>query len=344
VSDIAPTPRHTFAGHSSAVRALAFTPDGTRLVSASDDRTLKVWDLATGAELHTLRGHDCEVRAVAIARHGRMAVSGGIDGALAVWDIAKGSLLRRQRGCRRPVRSIVITPDGRHILAAGGEPYDVRDSWFYTRFNPTLRAWRLDTGKKVPLKLGQRDLKMITALALTADGRRLLADVSYSLLDRVCGSSALMLNRSIVHVWDIADTRGEPRRPFPHEGMGLALAVSRDGQVALTAGDRDILTLWDVESGRGEREIGALHGHSDTVTGLALLPGDTQVLSASRDGALLLWALPPADERMPTLIGRHDGPIHALAATPDGCLAVTGGADSLIRLWDLARSSARAPR
>jgi WD40 repeat protein len=80
-------------GHSDFVRALAVTPDGTRLVSASADETPKVWDLATGRELLTLEGHSDWVRAVAVTPDGTRVVSGSRDNTLKVWDLATGVLL-----------------------------------------------------------------------------------------------------------------------------------------------------------------------------------------------------------------------------------------------------------
>ena len=72
---------------------MAVTPDGRRAVSASDDRTLKVWDLASGTELRTLAGHDHAVRAVAVTPDGRHAVSASVDRTLKVWDLASGEIL-----------------------------------------------------------------------------------------------------------------------------------------------------------------------------------------------------------------------------------------------------------
>ena len=77
------------------------TPDGRRAVSASDDRTLKVWDLASGAELHTLSGHTGWVRAVAVTPDGRQAVSASDDNTLKVWDLASGAELHTLSGHRR---------------------------------------------------------------------------------------------------------------------------------------------------------------------------------------------------------------------------------------------------
>ena len=74
----------TLEGHTNWVRAVAITPDGQRAVSASDDRTLRIWDLATGATLRTLEGHTGPVSAVAITPDGQRAVSASDDGTLRI--------------------------------------------------------------------------------------------------------------------------------------------------------------------------------------------------------------------------------------------------------------------
>ena len=69
---------------------MAFSPDGRRIVSGSDDKTVKVWDAATGQETLTLKGHTGEVHSVAFSPDGRRIVSGSYDGTVKVWDASTG--------------------------------------------------------------------------------------------------------------------------------------------------------------------------------------------------------------------------------------------------------------
>src|SRR5260370_1059080 len=75
-------------GHKAPVNGVAVTPDGTRAVSAADDKTLRVWDLATGESVATLEGHTSPVRGVAVTPDGTRAVSAAMDRTLRVWDLA----------------------------------------------------------------------------------------------------------------------------------------------------------------------------------------------------------------------------------------------------------------
>ena len=108
----------TLTGHSDVVTAVAVTPDGQRAVSASEDETLKVWDLASGRELRTLTGHTDAVRAVAVTPDGQRAVSASDDKTLKVWDLASGRELRTLTGHADTVRAVAVTPDGQRAVSA----------------------------------------------------------------------------------------------------------------------------------------------------------------------------------------------------------------------------------
>ena len=86
------------------VNAVALTPDGKRAVSASEDCTLKVWDLERGEVLRTLEGHTGAVTAVAVTPDGKRAVSACEDWTLKVWDLERGEALRTLEGHHRGSR------------------------------------------------------------------------------------------------------------------------------------------------------------------------------------------------------------------------------------------------
>jgi hypothetical protein len=104
-------------GHANWVNACAVTPDGRRVVSASGDHTLKVWDLASGRVEATLEGHAHVVRACAVTPDGRRVVSASNDRTLKVWDLASGRVEATLEGHADCVSACAVTPDGRRVIS-----------------------------------------------------------------------------------------------------------------------------------------------------------------------------------------------------------------------------------
>ena len=125
----------TLKGHSNSVTALALTPDGKRVISASNDNTLKVWDLADGKEVLTLKGHSLWVKAVALTPDGKRVISASSDSTLKVWDLADGKKVLTLKGHSDSVTAVALTPDGKRVISAS------RDN--------TLKVWDLADGKVI---------------------------------------------------------------------------------------------------------------------------------------------------------------------------------------------------
>ncbi|MGH2412846.1 MAG: WD40 repeat domain-containing protein [Microcystaceae cyanobacterium] len=115
-----------FSPHTETITGLAYTPDGSKLLTASEDRTVKVWDLDTGQLLYTLTGHSSGIRAIAMNPDGQTLASASNDG-VRLWNIQNGEQLRRLIAHEDWVQSLAFSPDG-HLLASGG-------------FDATIRIW-----------------------------------------------------------------------------------------------------------------------------------------------------------------------------------------------------------
>ncbi|MGB8298271.1 MAG: WD40 repeat domain-containing protein, partial [Polyangia bacterium] len=112
--------------------SVALHADGRRAVTGSADKTLRVWDLDTGACLRTLKGHTWSVNSVALHADGRRAVTGSDDDTVRVWDLDTGACLRTLQGHTGWVKSVVLHADGRRAVTGSADK--------------TLRVWDLDTG------------------------------------------------------------------------------------------------------------------------------------------------------------------------------------------------------
>ncbi|HWO18301.1 MAG TPA: PQQ-binding-like beta-propeller repeat protein [Kofleriaceae bacterium] len=293
-----PTLIRNLAGHAAAVLACAMTPDGQRVVSASDDRTLKVWDLATSQEAWTLAGHAAWVRACAVTPDGRHVVSASDDKTLKVWDLATGQETWTLAGHAAWVRACAVTPDGRRVVSASDDN--------------TLKVWDLATGQETWTLAGHADV--VRACVATPDGRHV---VSAS-------------DDHTLKVWDLA-TGQETWTLAGHANAVRACAVTPDGRRVVSASEDHTLKVWDLATGQ---ETWTLTGHAAAVRTCAVTPDGRRVVSTSFDHTLKVWDLTTGQERW-TLAG-HAAVVRACAVTPDGRRVVSTSDDATLKVWDLA--------
>jgi len=294
----------TLQGHSKVVRSTALNGDGRLAVSASDDQTLKVWDVESGRELRTFASQTKYVTAVVLSANGRLAISASsLDETLKVWDVKSGRKLSTLTGHRAGVNAVAVTPDGR--LAVSGSS------------DQTLKVWDVKSGRKLSTLTGHR--AAVNAVAVTPDGR--LA-VSAS-------------DDQTLKVWDVESGR-ELRTLAGHNGSVDVMAMSEDGRLAVSASNDQTLKVWDLSSGR---ELRTLAGHAggphfnSHVSGMAISGDGRLAVSASNDQTLKVWDLSSGRE-LRTLTG-HTNRVAAVAVTADGRLAVSASDDRTLKVWDL---------
>ncbi len=340
----------TLEGHMDQVMAAAVLPDGRRAVSASNDTTLKVWDLQTGRCLHTLMGHTQGVRAVVILPDGRCAVSASNDATIKVWDLENGCCTRTLRGHTGMVHSLALLSDGRHAVSGAGASMDwsVKDN--------SLKVWDLETGECLRTILFESGTKL-NSVALSRDGRRVvsISDFSHALKvwDLETGECLRMLegheagvdavavlpdNRRAVStsentckVWDLETGECTLTLRFRHPNRAHVHAILplADGH-RVVLGSYCTLSVWDVETGVCLRDLRA---HTDYVTNLAIFRDSRQILSASSDRTLGVWDL-EVTESTDTAHG-HTNQVFALEPLRDWGRIVSASQDTTLKVWDL---------
>ncbi len=284
------------SGHSGRVASVAVTPDGKRVVSASHDATLKIWDLERGQEVRTLSGHRGTVASVAVTLDGKCAVSASHDATLKIWDLKNGSEIRTLCGHSGKVVFVAVTPDGRHAVSASHDT--------------TLKVWDLQTGEELRTLSGHT--ARVTAVAVTPDGR--------------CAVSAS--HDTTVKVWDLES--GKELRTFPGFRRFINSAVVTPDARFLILACGITLRVLDWESGKEQM---TLVGHRLPIASLAVAPDGRRIVSASHDTTLKLWDLKKAKE-LQTLSG-HSDEINSVVLTRDGLCAVSASDDKTVRVWDL---------
>lgn len=290
-------PPFELTGHVDGVAALAAFPDAKRLVSASLDHTLRIWTIASKSLERTLRGHTSAAICCAVSGDGRSILSGGRDNRVRLWGTERGDLVRTFEGHDGWVLGVAFGPDGSTAASAG--------------MDKTVRVWDLATRACLHTLTGHHDA--VAAVAFTPDGKWLIS----------------ASHDGTIGVWDLA--AGALRRSFEGEcAEGVrALSLSPDGTTALTGGGDGVVRVWDVKSGV---EIGALTGHREALTGVAISRNLKLAVSAGHDATARLWAVEPG-----VSIRTFDTPGPALALTlgPDLRWMATAGSSRLITVFPL---------
>ncbi|MCK6579426.1 MAG: NB-ARC domain-containing protein [Anaerolineae bacterium] len=284
------------AGHTESVTSAAYSPDGRRIVSASRDRTVRIWDAETGETLHTLAGHTRSVNSAAFSPDGRRIVSASSDHTVRVWDAESGEGVNTLSRHTAEVTSAAFSPDGRRIVSA---------SW-----DGTARAWDAETGKWVLTMDGDTDF--VTSAAYSPDGRRI---VSAS-------------RDGTVRVWD-AETGMPIRTLAGHTSSVNSAAFSPDGRRIVSVSDDRTVQVWDAKSGEA---LYKLTGHTGIVESTAYSPDGRRIVSTSGDGTVRVWHAEMGNA-VHTLV-RHTAEVTSAAFSPDGRRIVSASYDRTVRVWD----------
>jgi WD40 repeat protein len=195
------------------INSVAFSPDGTRLASASQDGTVRICDATTGKELLSLTGHTDWVSCVAYSPDGRWLASSSYDRSVKVWDAATGKQIHDFKGHSPIFQRVAFSPDGRR-LAAGDA-------------NQSVKVWDVWTGQEVLTLQGHTNY--VTSVAFSPDGRRLASsshDNTLRVWDAVSGQEVLTLRGFPAAILSVA---------FSRDGLRLA-ASSWDGAVKIWDG------------------------------------------------------------------------------------------------------------
>lgn len=288
--------------HIASVLSVAFSPDGSRIVSGSFDGKLLVWDARTGRSIgEPFEGHRGSILSVAFSPDGSKIVSGASDTTLRLWDAQSGQPIRDPlEGHRGTIRSVAFSPDGTR-LASGSD-------------DGTLCLWDVETGKLLrdPLKGHQGSVRSVT---FSPDGSKIVSGASDGTL----------------RIWDARSGKlfGDPLQA--HQGSILSVDFSSDGSKIVSGASGGTLRLWDAQT---HAPIGdSLKGHQGFVLSVAFSPDGSKIVSGASDRTLRIWDA-RAGEQIGGPLEGHQGSVWSVAFNLDGTRIVSGASDRTLRIWD----------
>ena len=282
-------------GHSGYVYSVAYSPDGTKIISGSVDKTIKIWDANTGVCLKTLEGHSEYVYSVAYSPDGRRIVSGSNDKTVKIWDANTGVCLKTLKGHKNFVLSVAFSPDGTKIVSGS------RDN--------TIKIWNANTGQCLKTLKGHSS--WVNSVAYSPDGTKIV-------------SGSVDNN---VNIWD-ANTRKCLKTLKGTSNWANSVVYSPDGTKIISGSGDSNLNIWDANTGEC---LKTLEGHSEYVYSLAYSPDGTKIVSGSRDNTINIWDA-NTGQCLQTL-EEHSADVLSVAFSIDGSRIVSGSADGTVRIW-----------
>ncbi len=329
-----------FAGHAGEVRSVAFSPDGTKVLTGSSDGTARLWEMTSGKVLATLNGHSDWVTSVACSPNGEKIVTGSYDRTAQIWETASGKLLVSLEAHTDRVMSVAFSPNATKALTGSDDMtirlWDTASGNLITtleghsggvwsvRFSPdgtrlltgssdgTARLWNAESGKLLATLEGHTGA--VRSVVFSPDGTKVLT-----------GS-----NDRTARLWE-TESGQLPVTLISHTDMVTSVAFSPDGTKVLTGSIDQTVQLWEAKSGN---QLAMLKGHTGGIRSVAFSPDGTKVLTGSDDRTARLWET--ASEKRSTTLEAHSDRVRSVVFSPDGTKALTSSDDGTARLWETA--------
>ena len=287
-------------GHSHYVRSVSWSPDSRRLASASNDKTVRIWDSQLGTLQVVLEGHKGWVSDVQWTADGNGIASASGDGTVKVWDSVTGSCVCTLKGHTDWVRSLSWCPDGTRIASGSGDA--------------TLKIWKVSSMEVLHSMSHSTGWVWCVAWKPVGD-----------MLSSGCGDGTInmWIPSSGQHIGTLKGHRSCV--------TCLAWAPHDNDLLASTSNDKSI-RVWNVTD---RSTVFTLSGHEDVVNSVSWKHDGSMLASSSNDNFIRMWNVKKRS-KISKLMGHDSQPVPCVAWSPDGNCIASAGYDTIICMWDYA--------
>lgn len=293
---------HILHGHSNKVTAIAFSPIGNILASASWDGSVRLWDLLDG-QCRAILKHNADVFDVAFAPDGKTLASSTSNDDVRLWDLLTRQCFQKMEGHSSWVHSVAFSPSSNNsedLLASAA-------------LDDTVILW--STSAEKGQAIAQDESDTFSNLALSCDGKKLV----------------LWADKTI-HLRDLS-TEEHLRRLGGHPSQIYSVAILPDGE-RMVSNDESTIHLWDLSTGQ---QLQTLDYCARYIDGTSISPDGERIALIDPDDQIQTWN-PSSGEGLQSLDapGQPGSRIRAATFSPDGDKFASLSYDSMLRVWDMS--------
>jgi WD40 repeat protein len=303
------TPRRTMRGHTSYIFGVAHLPGGQRIITCSDDGSLRLWDLENGTQIGGEWRDEVDededyneegLWTMALSPDGKTLASGSQNGIVRLWDVETGKVVARWKEHTKAVTSVCWSPNGERVVSGS--------------YDRTARVWDVKSGEPAQ---GLNPIKT---------GHEYVYAVSYSPKTKVIATGGY--KKSGIKIWGAKTGKLLSKIEVDRDIWSLAWTSD---EKKLIAGTFDgSIRIFDTATWQ---QIAILEGHADAVNSLTLFSNDHLLASTSLDETARLWNLHTNLKVGPPL--QHENIVWCAGFSADGKLLSTGCLDKNAYVWDI---------